>query len=49
MERAMSLFAPFARREDGSTAPVPEVEALRAEVETLRSELTRLRGARQKS
>jgi polyhydroxyalkanoate synthesis repressor PhaR len=49
MERAMTLFAPFARREDGSTAPLPEVEALKAEVETLRSELARLRGGRTKT
>jgi polyhydroxyalkanoate synthesis repressor PhaR len=48
MERAMSLFAPFGRREDGGAAPVPEVEALKAEVESLRGELARLRGARAK-
>jgi polyhydroxyalkanoate synthesis repressor PhaR len=49
MERAMSLFAPFARREDGSPAAAPDVEVLKAEVEALRGELARLRAARQKS
>jgi polyhydroxyalkanoate synthesis repressor PhaR len=49
MERAMTLFAPFARREDGSAPPQPDVEALKAEVEALRGELARLRGARAKS
>jgi polyhydroxyalkanoate synthesis repressor PhaR len=49
MERAMSLFAPFARRDDGSTAAPPDAEALKAEVETLRAELARLRAARPKS
>ena len=50
MERAMTLFAPFGRREDGGgmPSPSPEVEALRAEVEALRGELARLRGAKPK-
>jgi polyhydroxyalkanoate synthesis repressor PhaR len=48
MERAMSLFAPFGRREDGGPA-APDIEALKAEVETLRGELARLRAGRQKS
>lgn len=48
MERAMSLFAPFGRREDGTPGAVPELDALRAEVETLRGELARLRAARGK-
>lgn len=43
MERAMSLFAPFGRREDGSMPPgSPEVEMLKAEVESLRRELAAL-------
>jgi polyhydroxyalkanoate synthesis repressor PhaR len=49
MERAMSLFAPFGRREDGAPVPAPEVDALKAEVESLRHELARLRGSRSKS
>jgi polyhydroxyalkanoate synthesis repressor PhaR len=49
MERAMSLFTPFNRREDGGPAAAPDVEALKAEVETLRGELARLRAVRQKS
>jgi polyhydroxyalkanoate synthesis repressor PhaR len=44
MERAMTLFAPFGRREDGAVAP--EVDAMRAEIESLRAELARLRGAK---
>ncbi len=48
MERAMSLFAPFGRREDGAPAPAGEVEAMRAEIEALRLELAKLRGARSK-
>lgn len=40
MERAMSLFAPFGRREDGAA---PDVDAMRAEIEALRQELARLR------
>jgi len=54
MERAMSLFAPFARSADGSetyAAPVPpaapplhdELVALRAEVDFLRAQLGRVR------
>ena len=39
MERAMSLFVPFGRRDDSPG----ETEALRAEVESLREELTTLR------
>jgi polyhydroxyalkanoate synthesis repressor PhaR len=49
MERAMSLFAPFARggdtadaRPGASEAPSDEVRALRAEVEFLRTQLARL-------
>lgn len=42
MERAMSLFAPFGRREDGTT----DVDALRAENEALRRELASLREGR---
>jgi polyhydroxyalkanoate synthesis repressor PhaR len=45
MERAMSLFAPFARREEAPAAGA-EVEALKAEVEALRRELAALRGGR---
>ncbi|MBR0648276.1 polyhydroxyalkanoate synthesis repressor PhaR [Roseomonas terrae] len=41
MERAMSLFAPFGRRED---APA-EVDALKAEIETLRRQLASLKDA----
>ncbi len=44
MERAMSLFAPFGRRED---SPL-EVDALKAEVESLRRELAVLREGRNK-
>ncbi|WP_246514038.1 polyhydroxyalkanoate synthesis repressor PhaR [Neoroseomonas soli] len=50
LERAMSLFAPFARREDGGApAAGPEVDALRAEIDSLREELARLRSARPKA
>lgn len=49
MERAMSLFAPFGRRDDNAAPAAPEVEALKAEVESLRGELARLRGARSKA
>lgn len=42
MERAMSLFAPFGRRED---APA-DVDALKAEVESLRRELASLKDTR---
>jgi polyhydroxyalkanoate synthesis repressor PhaR len=41
MERAMSLFTPFARREEN--APGDETEALKKEIETLRSELAALK------
>jgi len=44
MERAMSLFAPFGRREDSPA----EVDALKAEVENLRKELALLREVRGK-
>ena len=55
MERAMSLFAPFARgpemSEPRAPAPTPspedEMTALRAEVEFLRAQLARDRGAQQ--
>jgi polyhydroxyalkanoate synthesis repressor PhaR len=49
MERAMTLFAPFARRDDAAGPAAPEVESLRAEVEALRNELARLRAAPPKS
>jgi hypothetical protein len=49
MERAMSLFAPFARTGDAADArpgapasPSDELEALRAEVAFLRGQLARL-------
>jgi polyhydroxyalkanoate synthesis repressor PhaR len=43
MERAMSLFSPFARAD----APPPgSVEALKAEIEELRAQLARAEGAR---
>ncbi len=45
MERAMSLFVPFGRRED---APA-EVDALKTEVETLRRELALLKDVRTRS
>jgi polyhydroxyalkanoate synthesis repressor PhaR len=41
MERAMSLFAPFARREEN--APADETDALKKEIETLRGELAALK------
>jgi polyhydroxyalkanoate synthesis repressor PhaR len=41
MERAMSLFTPFARREEN--APSDETEALKKEIETLRGELAALK------
>ena len=41
MERAMSLFTPFARREEN--APSDETEALKKEIETLRGELASLK------
>jgi polyhydroxyalkanoate synthesis repressor PhaR len=41
MERAMSLFTPFARREEN--APGDETEALKKEIETLRRELASLK------
>jgi polyhydroxyalkanoate synthesis repressor PhaR len=49
MERAMSLFAPFGRREDGAPGISSEVDTLRAEVETLRRELANARAARPKA
>jgi polyhydroxyalkanoate synthesis repressor PhaR len=49
MERAMTLFAPFARRDEASAPAAPEMEALKAEVESLRDELARLRAARPKA
>ncbi len=48
MERAMSLFAPFGRREEGGPAALPEVEAMRQEIESLRRELAKLREVRPK-
>lgn len=45
MERAMSLFAPFGRRDEGAPPPSSaEVEAMRAEIDALRRELAKLRG-----
>ncbi|MCA3339233.1 MAG: polyhydroxyalkanoate synthesis repressor PhaR [Roseomonas sp.] len=41
MERAMSLFTPFARREEN--APSDETEALKKEIEALRGELASLK------
>jgi polyhydroxyalkanoate synthesis repressor PhaR len=41
MERAMSLFTPFARREE--SAPGDETEALKKEIETLKGELAALK------
>jgi polyhydroxyalkanoate synthesis repressor PhaR len=41
MERAMSLFTPFARREEN--APSDETEALKKEIETLKGELAALK------
>lgn len=41
MERAMSLFTPFARREE--SAPSDETEALKKEIETLKGELAALK------
>ncbi len=41
MERAMSLFTPFARREE--SAPGDETEALKKEIETLKGELVALK------
>ncbi len=51
MERAMSLFAPFGRRDEaaGDAASSGEVEALKAEIETLRQELARVRAVRPRS
>jgi polyhydroxyalkanoate synthesis repressor PhaR len=45
MERAMSLFAPFGRREEGGAPASPEVEVMRQEIESLRRELAKLREA----
>ncbi len=47
MERAMSLFTPFGRREDsaaGAAGPAPSVEDLMTEIERLRRELAAARG-----
>jgi polyhydroxyalkanoate synthesis repressor PhaR len=44
MERAMSLFAPFGRRDEPAEA-APEAESMRAELDRLRLELARLRAA----
>ena len=41
MERAMSLFTPFARREE--SAPSDETEALKKEIEALKGELAALK------
>ncbi|MBM3591892.1 MAG: polyhydroxyalkanoate synthesis repressor PhaR [Alphaproteobacteria bacterium] len=41
MERAMSLFTPFARREENAGSD--ETEALRKEIETLRGELSAIK------
>ena len=41
MERAMSLFTPFARREE--SAPGDETETLKKEIETLKGELAALK------
>ena len=41
MERAMSLFTPFARREEN--APNDETDALKKEIETLKGELAALK------
>ena len=50
MERAMSLFAPFGRRDEaGGGQAVQEVDALRAEIDSLRQELARLRAVRPKA
>ncbi|WP_137125882.1 polyhydroxyalkanoate synthesis repressor PhaR [Roseomonas sp. HF4] len=43
MERAMTLFAPFARRDDAAEGG-SDREAMRAEIEALRQELARLKG-----
>jgi polyhydroxyalkanoate synthesis regulator protein len=49
MERAMSLFAPFARRDEAPSGGPGEVDALKAEVEALRRELAALRQTRGKA
>ena len=50
LERAMSLFAPFGRREEpGAAHTGQEVDALRAEIDSLREELAKLRAARPKA
>jgi polyhydroxyalkanoate synthesis regulator protein len=41
MERAMSLFTPFARREENAASD--ETDALKKEIEALRSELASLK------
>jgi len=52
MERAMSLFTPFGRREDapgaGAAGAASDVEELKAEIERLRGELAAARGAAKK-
>jgi len=49
MERAMTLFTPFGRRDESPGASGGnEVEAMRAEIEALRKELTALRAGRPK-
>jgi polyhydroxyalkanoate synthesis repressor PhaR len=49
VERAMSLFAPFARRDEAASGGPGEVDALKAEVEALRRELAALRHGRGKT
>ena len=49
MERAMTLFTPFGRKDEAGGAPWGgDVEAMRAEIEALRKELAVLRAARTK-
>lgn len=50
MERAMSLFAPFGKRDETAPAPGGQgVEDLRAEIEQLRAELAQARAAAKKA
>ena len=44
MERAMSLFSPFGRREDAPSPGTATVEELKTEIERLRQELAAARG-----